>query len=308
LLAAMPAAAFAQTAGTTPATASQAAAQPASAPNPPGEDGIGLAPARFELPMRPGMERTIVVNIIYNSTSAAAQPCRLMATLGDWTIQPDGNIEYYKPGTLANSATSWMIYSPGEVTALPGKVHPVRVTISVPQDATPGDHLAALFVESRPDNLKLEQNQKQVILRFRMAALFYIMVPDLTHKGTLENLKAATDESGIHIVPTIKNSGNSHIRPVHSVRVVDARGAVVAQLPAAEALPVLASSTLSQALNIDKEIAPGSYSVVYRVDFKDGSPVVEGQTELTVKARVGDKPAAPSASAESKKRNADHKE
>ena len=173
LLIIMPALALGQSQAGAPSV--QPAAAPANAPNPPGEDGIGLAPARFELPMRPGTEHTVVVNIIYNSSSAQSQPCRLMATLGDWTILPDGNVDYFKAGTRPDSAAPWMIYSPGEVTALPGKIHPVRITIVVPKDATPGDHLAALFVESRPDNLKLEQNQKQLVLRFRMR---YDSLPD----------------------------------------------------------------------------------------------------------------------------------
>src|ERR1044071_8539065 len=114
-----------------------------------------------------------------------------------------------------------MVYSPGEVTALPGKAHPVRVTVSVPKDATPGDHLAALFVESRPENIKLTENKRQVILRFRMAALFYITVPDITRKGSLENLKTDSDGKEIVITPTIKNEGNSHIRPLYSIKVLD---------------------------------------------------------------------------------------
>lgn len=278
----------------------QGQAAPANAPNPPGEDGIGLAPARFELPMRPGTERTVVVNIIYNSSSPQSQPCRLMATLGDWTILPDGNVDYFKAGTQPNSAAPWMIYSPGEVTAMPGKIHPVRITITVPNTATPGDHLAALFVESRPDNLKLEQNQKQLVLRFRMAALFYIQIPDLTRKGSLENLKATADDEGIDVVPTIKNTGNSRLRPQHSIRVVDARGTVVAEMADTESLPILGASTVSRALHIDKTIPPGSYSVIYRVDFKDGSPLIEGQTDLSVKARTA------SANAEAKKHDSNH--
>lgn len=304
LLVMMPALAFAQN----PASAPPDPQALASAPNRPGEDGIGLAPARFELPMRPGTERTVVVNIIYNSSSAQSQPCRLMATLGDWTILPDGNIDYFRAGTRPDSAAPWMIYSPGEVTAIPGKIHPVRITIAVPKDATPGDHLAALFVESRPDNLKLEQNQKQLVLRFRMAALFYIQVPDLTRKGSLENLKALADDDGVNVVPTIKNTGNSRLRPWHSIKVVDSRGALVAEMPEIESLPILGASTVSRPLHIDKPIPPGNYSVIYRVDFRDGNPVVEGQTDLSVKARVAEKPAAPPANPETRKRDSNHEQ
>lgn len=251
----------------------------------PADDGIGVAPARFELPMLPGSEKTVVVNVIYNSVSGEAQPCRLVASLGDWSILSTGEAEYYKAGTQPSSASSWLTYSPAEITALPSKVHPIRVTISVPKDATPGDHLAALFVEARPDNLKVDQNRRQVILRFRMAALFYVMVPQLTRKGSLQNLKSGVSEQGILITPTLKNDGNSHLRPLHSVKILDSAGATVAELPETESLPVLAGAEMSRALIIPKSLAAGAYSVHYRVDFKDGSAATEGQTELVIKDR-----------------------
>jgi methionine-rich copper-binding protein CopC len=257
---------------------------------PPAEDGIGVAPARFELPMSPGTEKTVIVHVIYNAASKESQPCRLIASLGDWTILNNGDAEYYKAGTQNNSACSWLTYSPAEMTALPGKVHPIRITISVPKDATPGDHLAALFVESRPDNLKLDQTRRQVILRFRMAALFYIMVPRLTRKGSLQNVAAQMSEQGIVVIPTLRNEGNSHLRPLHSVKIVDSAGAVVAELPESESLPVLAGAEISHALVIQKSIPPGTYSVRYRIDFKDGSPITEGQTELVVKDHPAQKP------------------
>jgi hypothetical protein len=266
--------------------AGQAQTVPVQAPaQAPADDGIGVAPARFELPMLPGTERTVVVNVIYNSASGESQPCRLVASLGDWSILSSGEAEYYKSGTQPNSSCAWLTYSPAEITALPGKIHPIRVTISVPKDATPGDHLAALFVEARPDNLKVDQNKRQVILRFRMAALFYIMVPRLTKKGSLQDLKSGISEQGILVTPTLKNEGNSHLRPLHSVKIVDGAGAVVAELPETESLPVLAGSEMSRALVIPKSLAAGAYSVRYRIDFKDGSPTTEGQTELVVKGR-----------------------
>jgi hypothetical protein len=249
------------------------------------QDGIGIAPARFEIPMMPGTEKTVVVNVIYNSASKEARPCRLVAYPGDWTILKNGDTEFYKAGTTPRSASPWLIYSPAEVTAVPGKIHPIRVTISVPNDAPPGDHLAALFVESRPDNIRLEQNLRQVILRFRMAALFYIMVPQLTRKGSLENLAASQTEAGIVLTPTLKNSGNSHLRPVHSVKIIDHTGAVVTDLPAQQSPPVLGNSEMTPSLLIEGSLLPGEYRVHYRIDFKDGTAIIEGQTDLIIRPR-----------------------
>ena len=161
---------------------------PAATPNPKGS-GISLAPARFELEMQPGSETTVVVNLDYHSTTENSQPVRIVASLNDWTIDRDGQVQFEKANTFPNSASSWLIYSPAETTVTPGNLHAIRVTISVPKDATPGDHLTALVIEQRPENLKLNENRRQMVIRYRMGAVFYIKVPHLRRQGSLESLR-----------------------------------------------------------------------------------------------------------------------
>lgn len=245
-------------------------------------EGISLAPARFEAEMSPGSETTFVVNLNYRSKSEAQQPSRINVSLNDWTLTRTGQVEFMKAGTLPNSASSWILYSPSEGTVMPGQTNSIRVTISVPADAKPGDHLAALIVEPRPDNLKLKGNERQVSVRYRMAAMIYVKVPALTKQGSLEGLKAQADEQGVTIIPILKNNGNSVIRPLYAVKIVDFKGQVVAELPDTESLPVLAGSELSQPLLMSCKLAPGTYSVRYRVNFQDGTKQTEGVTELVV--------------------------
>jgi P pilus assembly chaperone PapD len=276
------------------ATLAHAQQQPSSnAPqsSPSGSDGIALAPARFELEMMPGSETTVVVNIDYYSAKTNAQPYRLVASLNDWSINQQGELGFYKAGTRPESASPWIIYSPAEVTVQPGQTHSIRVTISVPKDARAGDHLAALIVEQRPDTIKMNRNARQMLMRFRMAAMFYIMVPQLTRRGTLENLKATVDSKGIVITPTLRNEGNSMIRPLTSVKVIDSAGRTVAELPENESLPILGGSELSQPLLIEKALQPGAYVIKYRIDFQQGGKVTEGVTDLIVKEAIASKPA-----------------
>ena len=248
-----------------------------------GADGIALAPARVELEMQPGSETTLVVNLDYRSSNASAQPARIVASLNDWNITRDGQVEFYRAGTQANSASPWLIYSPAETTVEPGRTHSIRVTVTVPKEAAPGDHLAALIVEQTPDSIKFTQNRRQVVVRYRMACVFYIKVPGLTRRGSLQNLQASADASGLTVVPTLRNEGNSVLRPVSSAKVLDAAGRTVAELPEGESLPVLGGAELSQKLKIDKQLAPGAYTVKYRIDFQDGSRTTEGVTDLVVK-------------------------
>src|ERR1043165_5028815 len=268
-------------------TAICASAQsPSPEPTPtPAGNGISLAPARLELEMQPGMETTVVVNLDYHSMGENPQPVRIVASLNDWTIDRNGQVQFERANTLPNSASSWLIYSPAETTVIPGNLHAIRVTVSVPKDATPGDHLTALIIEQRPDNIKLNQNRRQmVIIRYRMAAVFYIKVPQLHRQGSLESLRAEATANEVVVTPLLKNSGNSVIRPLTSLKLTDSAGVSVAELAQKESLPVLGGAELLQPLVLETRLAPGTYTVKYRVDFQDGSRPTEGVTELVIPA------------------------
>lgn len=244
--------------------------------------GISMAPARLELEMQPGSETTVVVNLDYHSPTEKSQPVRIVASLNDWTIDRDGQVQFERANTLPNSASSWLIYSPAETTVSPGNLHAIRVTVSVPKDATPGDHLTALIIEQRPDNLKLTENRRQMVIRYRMAAVFYIKVPQLRRQGSLEALRAEARDDQVIVTPLLKNAGNSVIRPLTSLKVTNSSGVAVVDLPQKESLPVLGGAELMQPLVVETRLAPGTYNVKYRVDFQDGNRPTEGITELVI--------------------------
>jgi hypothetical protein len=255
-------------------------------------NGISLAPARFELEMQPGSETTVVVNLDYHTTVENAQSVRIVANLSDWTIDRDGQVRFEKPNTLPNSASSWLIHSPAETMVIPGNLHAIRVTISVPKDATAGDHLTALIVEQRPDSLKLNENRRQVVIRYRMAAVFYIKVPQLRRHGSLESLRAEANENEVMVTPLLKNEGNSVLRPLTSLKITNSSGAAVAELSQKESLPLLGGAELMQPVVVETRLAPGTYNVKYRVDFQDGNRPTEGITELVVRERQVGQPTA----------------
>jgi hypothetical protein len=256
---------------------------PTTVPQPSGS-GISLAPARLELEMQPGSETTVVVNLDYHSSAENSQPVRIIASLNDWTIDRGGQVRFEKANTLPNSASSWLIYSPAETTVTPGNLHSIRVTISVPKDATPGDHLTSLVIEQRPDNIKLDTNRRQMVIKYRMAAAFYIKVPQLRRQGSLESLKVEARADELTVTPLLKNAGNSVVRPLTSLKVLNAAGVAVLELPPAESLPLLGGSELSQPLVVQARLAPGTYTASYRVDFQDGNRPTEGVTEFVIRA------------------------
>jgi hypothetical protein len=245
---------------------------------------MALAPARFELEMQPGTERTVVVDLDYKAGDAITKPARIVASLNDWTMTRDGRVEFFPANTRPDSASSWLIYSPGEAAVIPGTTHQIRVTIAVPATARPGDHLASLIIEQRPETLKFEQNARQMVVKYRMASLFYIKVAGLTREGSFEDLYAATLPEGIVVTPVLRNTGNSVVRPTASLQVIDGEGRAVAGLPEIETLPILAGSEIARPVLIERTLAAGKYTVRYRVDFQDGRPTVEGLTDVVVPA------------------------
>jgi P pilus assembly chaperone PapD len=233
--------------------------------------------------MAPGSETTVVVNLDYHSTTQNSRPVRILASLNDWSIDRAGEVKFEKPNTLPNSASPWLIYSPAETTVTPGRLHAIRVTITVPKDATPGDHLTALIIEERPDSLKLNENRRQVVIRYRMASVFYIKVPALRREGSLESLRAETKGDQVIVTPLLKNTGNSVIRPLTSLKLTNSSGVAVLELPQRESLPLLGGAELMQPLVVETRLAPGTYNVKYRVDFQDGTRPTEGITELVIR-------------------------
>ena len=244
---------------------------------------MSISPARFELEMDPGTETTVVINLDYRSLNGPGKPARIMASLSDWTISGDAHVEYFPANTRPNSASSWLVYTPADAAVLPGTSHQIRVTVSVPGNATPGDHLCALIIEQRPETLKQQASSKQVVVRYRMASVFYIKVKNLIRKGDFGDLLAESTGEGITVTPTLRNEGNSVVRPLGSLKVMDQQGKVVAEMPELDMLPVLAGSEIRQPIHLSQALPVGAYTVKYRVDFQDGKAAVDGITDLIVK-------------------------
>ena len=250
---------------------------------------MALSPARFEVEMQPGTERTVIVNLDYRGTTSSSQPARIVASLNDWSLTKDGLVNYYPASTQEGSACPWMIYSPGEGLVTPGTMHQIRVTISVPLNADPGDHLAALVIEQRPDVAKYQSSStRQMVIRYRLATVFYIKVGKLTRHGDLYDLLAEQTQNGVVVTPRIRNVGNTALRPLAALTVLDSAGKPVVQVPEAEVLPVLAGSEAARSVVIDKALPVGRYTVKYRVDFQNGQPAIEGVTEISVRTQVAE--------------------
>jgi hypothetical protein len=74
----------------------------------------------------------------------------LRAYARDRRVQPGGQLVFLPPGNPVDSAATWLTIDPAEVTLQTGKEAVVRWKVSVPQQASPGDHVAVIFFEDAP--------------------------------------------------------------------------------------------------------------------------------------------------------------
>src|SRR5437867_3341694 len=90
--------------------------------------GLGLNPARTEVEIMPGGEKTVSFRIESPPAEEAVRG-RLLLTPYDWTIDEEGVAQYAYVGSLPNSASSWIVFSPTAVSISSGQTQPVRVTV-----------------------------------------------------------------------------------------------------------------------------------------------------------------------------------
>src|SRR6185369_9727916 len=116
---------------------------------PAGAADLTLNPARIELEIKAGGERTFALTTSYlkEENQSAFPNARLVVRYNDWTIKPTGEFVLSPPGSLPRSAAGWLTVSPGEFILTANSTQPIRVTISVPQGTRPGVYYAAIFIE-----------------------------------------------------------------------------------------------------------------------------------------------------------------
>ena len=236
------------------------------------KSGISISTPRMEVVVPAGTEKTVAINIDYNSDDPLEKLpiARIVARLEDWTLQNDGEIKFAPVGTLKGSAKPFVTYSPAEF-ALDDKNgrQPVRLTFTVPKETPPGDYLLACYFEGRDNPPPPKQGEAQLYVRFRYYSLIYVMVPGLTRNGELTALNMNVENGLPVITPKMENKGNSRIRPKHSVEIRDAKDNVVFASPMSDANVILGGKGWEKPYPIDANLPSGDYTLSYTADFGD---------------------------------------
>lgn len=243
--------------------------------------GLGLNPARLEVEINPGGEKTVGFRIESPPSDTPVRG-RLMLSLTDWNIDELGQVSYVDPGSLPNSSSPWMIFSPAAVSIISGESHLVRVTVRVPDSAKPGVYRSGIFVQERPPATPPNPGEHLLYFRFRYVFTLYVIVPPVAGQGELLDVRMELDREGVKLLYEMKNAGSRHVRPRVSWSIRDGDQNEILSARNKETPVLLPFATMTARFPIAENLPPGPYQIDAQVDFNDGRYIQEAKRTVNL--------------------------
>ena len=221
-------------------------------------DGIGAAPSsgngpdsrtRFSYQIGPG--QTVSDFFFVKNSGTTQQTVKIFAT--DAYTADDGELSLLPTDQKATDTGSWVTFDDGsdarELTLEPNTSITAQFTVTVPEDAAPGDHVGAMVVSS-------QSASGQVVVDSRVASRLYVRVKgELQPNLTVSNIAASYApefnplDGTVTVKVTLKNTGNVALgaKASFGVRVL---GLVVAQTELQEVPEILPGGSRSLSVQV----------------------------------------------------------
>lgn len=198
-----------------------------------------------------------------------------------FNVRDEGGFTAVRDGELSTDVGSWITLAAQTYTVEPGSRIDVPFSITVPQDAEPGDHAGAILAtDSDLGSVGADQADPNLQVRERVGARVYVRVegplsPDLridridvSRTSPSFAVPFFSSDGRAEVTWEITNTGNTRLQPTTVLKVKGLFGRTIRTLPPQE-LP---------------ELLPGSNIV--RSEVLTGLPPLERLTvELTVTAQ-----------------------
>lgn len=263
---------------------------------------LGAAPSRYDVSVAPGQSTSNAVWVTNEGTTAFTVRSYVM----DRGFR--GGISVFDgPGNTFDSLAAWVSPSPREFTLAPGMQQQVTWEVTVPAQASPGDHSAVLFFDTTP-----RPSPGTVAVGGRVGTVINLRVPGETvlsgrllgvvvapaspsvgtggdlsrgpepgpRRGTRAFLNWAWGDRTLAVSATFENTGNVRL-PVSGQAVVrNVLGRHVGDLKSSEPVQVFPRSTGGLTLGWEPPPAPGLYRVETR--FQMGKEEVSSRKMVLV--------------------------
>ncbi|WP_105317527.1 hypothetical protein [Thermus tenuipuniceus] len=247
---------------------------------------LGVEPPVLLKEAKPGEILTQTL-LVYN---VGTRPVRVRASLGDWTYDPMGKIQFLPAGSLRESASPWVTFSPAEFLLEPKQSRPLTYTLTVPKEATPGTHWSILFLESEDPNPP--PGVPLATFRVRMAHVFYVNIGPLTTGGRITGIvpnPPKNPREPYRFALQYQNTGNTAQKLFGRFEVRDASGRKVAEVEVEEVV-VLPGQVRILPVTLVGPLPVGSYTALAILNYGDTTKDVAADLPFTLRTPLAAPP------------------
>jgi hypothetical protein len=239
----------------------------------------------FTLEAEPGTDNDLTV-VIGNSDD---EPLTLRSYVNDVVPVTNGGFAMALEDVEPTGTATWIDYQADTFELEPGEGVERTFTVSIPDDAEAGEHIAGLALET-VDPVAVEGTQllEQVIRK--TIAVFIIVPGDEEASFSLGEPEYSSEGALDTVNVPLENTGNVLVRPAGEMTVTDADGKVMVTAPIAMN-SVYAGTTVTLSVPVGVPLEAGDYTVSVELeDAENGA--IDALDEATVSVTAGDETAA----------------
>jgi len=217
---------------------------------------IDVEGSYFTLTLAPGETRTLTVELANYGTAKA----RARTYASDAYSIINGGFGAKLDGEATSGTTTWLDY-PADTLDLEPRTGTRRTsTVRVPPDATPGEYITSLAIQSAESQ---PANSTGVAIRqvLRQAIAVAIRIPGPQTPSVVIGAATYRTIAGTSLIAvSVKNTGNVHLKPTGDFVLRDANGTEISRYPIAMDSVYAGTSTFIE-VPFAGRLNPGDYTV-----------------------------------------------
>ncbi|VTU13557.1 hypothetical protein SRS16CHR_00650 [Variovorax sp. SRS16] len=224
---------------------------------------LAVSPPRFELSTAPGERAREVIELTHSSAQGGSYEFRT----ADWTLKPDGSLEFsdeLQPG----SCRPWVAIERRELSLTQGRPYRFRFEVTPPAGTPPMECRFAIMIAGKEAAVP---RAVPIALAARIGVIVYVAVGDVAPALELAGTSIRNVDGRQAPILKIRNTGTAHGRLAGFLRATDAQGTAL-ELQA-DTAPILPGETREIPLTATR---PGDTETAVAVHFP---ATVDGKLE-----------------------------
>ncbi|WP_217614168.1 DUF916 domain-containing protein [Cellulomonas sp. GbtcB1] len=186
-------------------------------------------------------------------TNKGDAPLALDVYAADGFLTADGTLDVLGAGEESTALGAWVQVETPEIVLEPGAAAEVPFTLTVPEDAQPGDYAAGIV------SSLLVENAAGVSVDRRLGSRVHLRVQgDLAPALAVSGLRVDYDAGGNPVAPgaatvtfTVTNTGNSRVAPTEQVQVAGLFGLGRARAAAVDVPELIPGASVQRSVRVD---------------------------------------------------------